>query len=81
MKTPLALALAGLASLSAANLAHAQIVKLDGSSTVYPISEAVAEEFQCVLIITHVEELKEVFPARIEVSKGINGSQAVVIRS
>jgi phosphate transport system substrate-binding protein len=26
--------------------AHAQIVKLDGSSTVYPISEAVAEEFQ-----------------------------------
>ena len=27
-------------------LAKAQIVKLDGSSTVYPISEAVAEEFQ-----------------------------------
>ncbi len=26
--------------------AHAQIVKIDGSSTVYPISEAVAEEFQ-----------------------------------
>lgn len=42
---------------------------------------AVAEEFQCVLIITHVEELKEVFPARIEVAKGIDGSQAVVIRS
>lgn len=29
-----------------ASAAHAQIVKLDGSSTVYPISEAVAEEFQ-----------------------------------
>ena len=42
---------------------------------------AVAEEFQCVLIITHGEELKEVFPARIEAAKGINGSQAVVIRS
>jgi phosphate transport system substrate-binding protein len=27
-------------------IAQAQIVKLDGSSTVYPISEAVAEEFQ-----------------------------------
>jgi len=26
--------------------AHAQLVKMDGSSTVYPISEAVAEEFQ-----------------------------------
>jgi phosphate transport system substrate-binding protein len=29
-----------------AGAAHAQVVKLDGSSTVYPISEAVAEEFQ-----------------------------------
>ena len=29
-----------------AGAAHAQIVKMDGSSTVYPISEAVAEEFQ-----------------------------------
>jgi phosphate transport system substrate-binding protein len=27
-------------------VAHAQTVKIDGSSTVYPISEAVAEEFQ-----------------------------------
>jgi len=27
-------------------IAQAQIVKLDGSSTVFPISEAVAEEFQ-----------------------------------
>ncbi|MBL8397044.1 MAG: PstS family phosphate ABC transporter substrate-binding protein [Candidatus Accumulibacter sp.] len=35
-----------LATLLAAGGAHAQIVKLDGSSTVYPISEAVAEEFQ-----------------------------------
>lgn len=30
----------------AGGVAHAQIVKMDGSSTVYPISEAVAEEFQ-----------------------------------
>ena len=29
-----------------AGVAHAQIVKIDGSSTVYPITEAVAEEFQ-----------------------------------
>jgi phosphate transport system substrate-binding protein len=35
-----------LAMLLAVGSAHAQIVKLDGSSTVYPISEAVAEEFQ-----------------------------------
>jgi phosphate transport system substrate-binding protein len=29
-----------------ANIAHAQVVKVDGSFTVYPITEGVAEEFQ-----------------------------------
>jgi phosphate transport system substrate-binding protein len=29
-----------------AGLAHAQVVKIDGSSTVYPITEGVAEDFQ-----------------------------------
>lgn len=40
-----ALAVAGVAFFGA-QAAHAQIVKIDGSSTVYPITEAVAEEFQ-----------------------------------
>ncbi len=40
-----ALAVAGIA-LFGASAAQAQIVKVDGSSTVYPITEAVAEEFQ-----------------------------------
>jgi phosphate transport system substrate-binding protein len=44
-KTIAALAVAGIAVFGAAT-AHAQIVKIDGSSTVYPITEAVAEEFQ-----------------------------------
>jgi phosphate transport system substrate-binding protein len=35
-----------IATLMFAGAAQAQVVKLDGSSTVYPISEAVAEEFQ-----------------------------------
>ncbi len=39
-----ALLIAALGSFSA--VAQAQIVKVDGSSTVYPITEAVAEEFQ-----------------------------------
>lgn len=39
-------AVAALLAGLAAGTAQAQIVKLDGSSTVYPISEAVAEEFQ-----------------------------------
>ena len=43
-KTHLAAAL-GL-SLLAGGAAHAQVIKIDGSSTVYPITEAVAEEFQ-----------------------------------
>ncbi len=39
-------AAAAAGALAAAPAALAQIVKLDGSSTVYPVSEAVAEEFQ-----------------------------------
>jgi phosphate transport system substrate-binding protein len=40
-----ALAVAGVA-LVGAQSAQAQVIKVDGSSTVYPITEAVAEEFQ-----------------------------------
>src|SRR5688500_15963898 len=36
----------GAASLLAAPATLAQIVKIDGSSTVYPVTEAVAEDFQ-----------------------------------
>jgi phosphate transport system substrate-binding protein len=37
---------AALVATFAASAAQAQLVKIDGSSTVYPITEAVAEEFQ-----------------------------------
>ena len=36
----------GVLSLAAAKVASAQTIKVDGSSTVFPITEAVAEEFQ-----------------------------------
>jgi len=39
-----ALIVAGFASCAVS--AHAQLVKIDGSSTVFPVAEAVAEEFQ-----------------------------------
>ncbi|HSE01610.1 MAG TPA: PstS family phosphate ABC transporter substrate-binding protein [Burkholderiales bacterium] len=39
-------AMAAAAALGVVAAANAQIVKIDGSSTVYPITEAVAEEFQ-----------------------------------
>jgi len=42
--TAVVLALAGMTATTAPSFA--QIVKVDGSSTVYPITEAVAEEFQ-----------------------------------
>lgn len=42
----LSLAVATAAALGLGPIAKAQMVKIDGSSTVYPISEAVAEEFQ-----------------------------------
>ena len=39
--------LTGLAAIAAPQFAHAQnVIKIDGSSTVFPIAEAVAEEFQ-----------------------------------
>jgi phosphate transport system substrate-binding protein len=45
MRTPLNLVLAS-ALLAASAFAQAQVVKIDGSSTVYPITEGVAEDFQ-----------------------------------
>lgn len=48
MNIKIAASLVSLAvlSLSAARVASAQTIKVDGSSTVFPITEAVAEEFQ-----------------------------------
>jgi phosphate transport system substrate-binding protein len=40
------LAVAGIAALGSQAVFAQQVVKIDGSSTVYPITEAVAEEFQ-----------------------------------
>ena len=45
-KLSLILALALVACLSIATKAQAQIIQIDGSSTVFPVTEAVAEEFQ-----------------------------------
>ena len=44
--TLLTMATVGFAGLALAPRADAQVIKVDGSSTVFPITEAVAEEFQ-----------------------------------
>ena len=40
---------------------------------------AVKDDFAKILVITHLEELKDVFPTRIEVEKGEGGSRVSVI--
>ena len=39
---------------------------------------SIQEDFDRILVITHIEELKEAFPVRIEVVKGVQGSVVVV---
>jgi exonuclease SbcC len=39
----------------------------------------VQDDFACVLVITHIDELKDAFPARIEVSKTPKGSMVEVV--
>ncbi len=40
---------------------------------------AIQPDFQRILVITHVDELKDAFPVRIEVSKGPEGSTYVMV--
>ena len=40
---------------------------------------AVRDQFACILVITHIEELRDAFSTRIEVRKGLNGSTIKVV--
>jgi exonuclease SbcC len=39
---------------------------------------AAQQDFQRILVVTHIDELKDAFPARIEVVKGPEGSEITV---
>jgi exonuclease SbcC len=39
---------------------------------------SIQEDFACILVITHIQELKDEFPTRIEVSRSGSGSRALV---
>jgi len=41
--------------------------------------QRIADRFGCILVVTHVEELKDLFPFRCEVTKDAEGSHAEVI--
>lgn len=42
---------------------------------------SIQEDFDKILVITHIEELKEAFPVRLEVTKTEEGSQVKIIRT
>lgn len=40
---------------------------------------AAQSDFQRILVVTHLDELKDAFPARIEITKGPNGSEITLV--
>ena len=52
---------------------------VEGRSRVVEVLDTIKNDFEKILIITHLEELKEEFPTRIEVSKNSSGSTFEVI--
>ncbi len=40
---------------------------------------AAQHDFQRILVVTHIDELKDAFPARIEITKGAEGSEIAVV--
>ena len=51
----------------------------EGRQRLVEAINAVQSDFACILVITHIEELRDAFPARIEVVKSSTGSQVEVI--
>ncbi len=41
--------------------------------------DSIKEDFELILVITHIDELKDAFPTRIEISKDTSGSQISVL--
>jgi exonuclease SbcC len=46
----------------------------DGRDRVLDVIKAIEDRFQRILVITHIDEIKEAFPVRIEVSRTNSGS-------
>ncbi len=51
----------------------------EGQTKIVEVLDTIKEDFEKILIITHLESLKEEFPSRIEVSKTSTGSTFQVI--
>ena len=46
----------------------------DGRDRILDVIKAIEDRFERILVITHLEEVKEAFPVRIEVTRTIAGS-------
>lgn len=51
----------------------------EGQQKLVGAIHAISGDFERVLVVTHVEELREAFPTLIEVTKGVDGSMVTVI--
>ncbi|HEX6290465.1 MAG TPA: SMC family ATPase [Herpetosiphonaceae bacterium] len=45
-----------------------------GRDRVVEAINAIADDFDCILVITHIQELKDMFPTQIEITKTAHGS-------
>lgn len=50
-----------------------------GRSRVVEVLDTIKDDFEKILVITHLEELKEEFPVRIEVTKNADGSTFEIV--
>ena len=51
----------------------------EGRDRLVEAIDSIRDDFEKILVVTHMDELKEFFPVRIEVTKGEAGSQVVVM--
>lgn len=51
----------------------------EGRQRLVEAINAIQDKFACILVITHIDELRDKFPARIDVEKTANGSRLSVI--
>jgi exonuclease SbcC len=51
----------------------------EGRDRLVEAIDSIRDDFEKILVVTHLDELKEFFPVRIEVTKGEAGSQVMVM--
>jgi exonuclease SbcC len=54
------------------------VLDTSGRERLVEAINAAQHDFQRILVVTHLDELKDAFPARIEITKGPNGSEIAV---